>query len=280
MGREAGQSGSWLTAAIFAVVFAAGFLGTMIATEPARATTTSFDIELQLDDGMTDAQQAAFHAAESFFENIISGYAAMVTAGKKLVVAATIEAIDGAGGKLGSAGPWSTFKSGGYAYSNTGRMRFDSSDIGRYTGSRLVDLIVHELAHVIGVGTLWIANGVYRYGTGQYTGQAALEAYRAETGEWDATYVPVELDGGMGTANSHWDEGSGLGRTELMTGWFDSGSTFGATSIASLVDLGYVLRDRYVPDEVPIPLPPAAPLLITGLAAFVGARRRDLPGNP
>lgn len=205
------------------MTFAAG-LALCFGT-PVQAVTSYgvFDIELQLSAGMTEVQQNAFRTAEAVFEGLIAGYAEPPSyPGKKLTINASIEAIDGVGKVLGSAGPWSTFKTASYTYSNYGRMRFDSADIGRYSATRLVDLIVHEMAHVIGFGTLWTANGLYTYGSGKYTGANALAAYRLESGNSDATYVPVELGGSYGTANSHWDERDGGGSKELMTGWLTS----------------------------------------------------------
>ncbi len=128
-----------------------------------------------------------------------------------------------------------------------------------------------EMAHVIGFGTLWAANGVYQYGSGQYTGQNALEAYRVESGNADASYVPIELDGGNGTANSHWDES--IGRSELMTGWFDSNTYISQTTIASFADIGYALRGVYE-DVAPVPVPATGLLLIGGLGTLLGMRRR------
>ena len=50
---------------------------------------------------------------------------------------------------------------------------------------------------------------------GQYTGAAALDAFKLEFNQLEATFVPVELDGGAGTANGHWNMGIDLGADEL-----------------------------------------------------------------
>jgi hypothetical protein len=70
----------------------------------------------------------------------------------------------------------------------------------------LDELLAHETGHVLGVGTLWEANGVYMNNTFQYTGAHALAAYRAEF-DAGAAFVPVENAGAdPGTPNAHWDQ--------------------------------------------------------------------------
>ena len=57
-------------------------------------------------------------------------------------------------------------------------------------------------------------------------------------------FIPVEQDGGSGTAGSHWDEET-FGN-ELMTGYINEGQNyFTAMSAASFDDLGYVIRSDY-----------------------------------
>lgn len=261
------------------MAFAAGLA--ICSVSPVLAVTSYgvFDIDLQMNAGMTETQRKAFRTAEATFENMIGGYAAPVAAGTKLTINASVEPIDGTGKVLGSAGPWGTFKSGGYTYTKNGRMRFDSADIGRWTPERMVQLIMHEMAHVLGFGTLWAVNGVYVSGTGKYTGQEALEAYRVETGNPNASYVPVELGGGYGTANSHWDERDGGGSKELMTGWFDSGSYITQKTISSFADIGYVLRD-VSSDTAPVPLPATGLLLLSGIGGLFYIRRRGDAEEP
>ena len=90
----------------------------------------------------------------------------------------------------------------------------------------------YEMAHVLGFGTREY-NGVYQDEAG-YTGVNALEQWRTEFGQTNATYIPIELGGGSGTADGHWDEitcvsnftgitdGNGNDmRNELMGGWLN-----------------------------------------------------------
>ena len=56
--------------------------------------------------------------------------------------------------------------------------------------------------------------------------------------------IPVEQDGGAGTAGSHWDEETF--NNELMTGYINDGNNpFSAMSAASFGDLGYTIRSDY-----------------------------------
>lgn len=57
---------------------------------------------------------------------------------------------------------------------------------------------------VLGIGTLWANNGVYPVQNGDYIGSVALEEYKTEFQQPDAPAVPVEEDGGPGTAHGHW----------------------------------------------------------------------------
>jgi hypothetical protein len=171
--------------------------------------------------------------------------------------------IDGVGGTLGSAGPNTANVTTNYLYTNTGSMTFDTSDIPGL-GSAFEDVVLHEMAHVLGIGTLWSASAVtgnavlgrqelYVNNSGQYTGAFGLAAYNAEFNQVGA-FVPVELGGGSGTANGHWNEVNGGGvntgivsnislqdfQDELMTGWLGPNATFISTlTIQSLQDLGY-----------------------------------------
>ena len=118
------------------------------------------------------------------------------------------------------------------------------------------------MGHVLGIGTLWSSSNVgfagrqelYTVGSGQYTGAAGLAAYNNEFSQ-SGSFVPVELGGGGGTANGHWNEVDGGGvdtgivsrftgkdfRQELMTGWLDGGSFISTLTVESMKDLGYVV---------------------------------------
>lgn len=159
--------------------------------------------------------------------------------------------LDGAGNLLGQANwtDWSV--QAGYWLATAGYMTFDTADLAVLEADGLLlPVILHEMAHVLGFGTMWFYNGVYSSlaAPGQYHGANALVAYRQEFGQPEATYVPVELDGGLGTAHVHWDELTSVvnadGRPlteELMTGFLDTPAYLSRTTIQSFADIGYVV---------------------------------------
>jgi hypothetical protein len=113
--------------------------------------------------------------------------------------------IDGPGKVLGRAGATYIRGSGvtnprtGQQYwtALTGFMEFDKDDIAMLiTNGSFDPVILHEMAHVLGVGTLWERNGLYSFGSGTYATGTSADA------EWKRIGctgpLPVELDGGMG----------------------------------------------------------------------------------
>jgi hypothetical protein len=155
--------------------------------------------------------------------------------------------IDGPYGILGSAG-WRWARGSGvinprtgqqYLTALTGDMDFDTADIARLITAGSFDLVIlHEMGHVLGVGTLWTNNGLYIQGSGRYANGTRADA------EWKligcSGPIPVELDGGSGTANGHWDETCLV--NELMTGWLSGAqSPFSRITIGSLADMGYAV---------------------------------------
>ena len=123
--------------------------------------------------------------------------------------------------------------------------------------------VIHEVGHVLGIGTLWEDNkhlltdvdGEGRF----YIGEHALNAYKQyvkESGFENVYGIPVEDNGGEGTANVHPEEGDshaisstddrsykdifhpGLGN-EVMSGVYDENDKLSKISIGFLHDLGY-----------------------------------------
>ncbi len=233
--------------------------------------------------------QAAFDSAEATWESILIGYQGGVAASRSagssvsvggtltdVIINALIEPIDGAGGILGSAGPNEIIiDTLGYTLATDGSMRFDTADVANLsTNGSLEAVVLHEMAHVLGFGTLWTNNGVYNNGSGEYTGAAATLQWQTEFGQ---TGTPdVELDGGPGTANGHWNENIfGLGavgitdsmgrdmQNELMTGWLNSPTFISRMTVESFSDIGF---------EVAAVPEPSSLMMLT--APTVGLMRR------
>ena len=163
------------------------------------AAQAAFDIRLNLD-SVAPGYRSYFEAAESFWEGVITGYQPGIALSGLNIRAATFNGSPG--GTLGFAGWTDGIRSQGYALATDGTMSFDLADVpGLVQNGQFAAVIQHEMAHVLGFGTLWTSNynGVYQDGTGRYTGPAALAEYRREFSQPGAQWVPVELGGGAGT---------------------------------------------------------------------------------
>jgi hypothetical protein len=145
--------------------------------------------------------------------------------------------IDGVGKVLGKAGP--TFLRAGSLLPVAGIMIFDSSDVIQL-GNRIEDVILHELGHVLGIGSLWNRTGTVVNGV--YEGSYGMRVWR---GDWRCDGTPP-LD------NMHFQ--SSCFRNELMTGSFNPGfetAPLSMMSIASLEDVGYEVDYTKADDFTP-----------------------------
>lgn len=194
-----------------------------------------------------------------------------------LIIYAMVTPIDGVGNVLGSAGPCITRLSEQHKTA-LGTMRFDSADMpGLIAGGHIDAVILHEMLHVIGVGTNWDAttnNLLLGAGTAdsRFTGAQARAACATQNGGTTtcATTVPVHSTDGPGTADSHWRESTFT--TELMTPFIAPGQTpiVSAMTIASLVDIGYAVNTNTKDDF----------LLGGGFAALVAGESRGPVAAP
>jgi Leishmanolysin len=234
--------------------------------------------------GLDATQQSYFTEAKSFWESAITGYQTGISLTGFDVLARGTPG-DGVGGVLGSAGPDVAVTQAGFLLTTAGSMDFDTADINSLIAQgSFSDVIRHEMGHVIGFGTLWTQNRVYVDGSGHFTGAAALAQYRTEfVGQGAAAYVPIELGGGQGTADGHWNEVDGGGsntgivdaqgrdfKNELMTGWLNAPTFTSRTTIASFQDIGYVVNLSAVPE------PEAIAMFVVGLPFMLAlaARRK------
>ena len=217
-----------------------------ITTVTPPPNTSGFTITLNMT-GLTATQQTIFQQAAARWSQAIIGDLPNVTYNGVVIddvlINASAVAIDGAGGILGQAGPDRVRSSsqGGLPY--LGTMQFDSADLASMQANgTLFGVILHEMGHVLGIGTLWSSKGLLS-GAGtsnpRFTGAQATAAYNAIFGRSD-TSVPVENTGGSGTRDSHWRES--VFTSELMTGWASGGLQMSRVTVASLADIGYVVN--------------------------------------
>ena len=245
-----------------------------IATVPPAV----FDIEIRFNQaGGTAAQRTAFRVAESRWQAVIQGEQPDVQVTQSagfcgsadaldevvddLLILADIVPIDGVGGVLGAAGPCLIRDPSGLPI--LGRMRFDSADLDNLeAGGTLDDVIVHEMGHVLGIGSLWSLFGLAADTQNQdstvtldphFTGAGAIAAFDQVGGAgYTGKRVPIEDTGGPGTRFVHWRES--VFDDELMTGFVNAGSNpLSLVTIASLEDMGYTV-DRTVAEAYQIRL--------------------------
>ena len=235
-------------------------------------------IELNFYGNFNNTQYNTFNQAKSFWENKLTGYESGLIL-PPISIDTNATAIDGVGNVLGSAGPTYVWSTSDYTYTAEGEMNFDTADLNDMENNgSLESVILHEMAHVLGFGTLWEYNGVYQDGSGAYTGANALEQWRTEFGQTNATYIPIELGGGSGTADGHWDEitwgsnftgitdGNGNDmRNELMGGWLNQPTFVSNMTIMSFADIGYTVA--------PIPIPASFILFVSGITGLFGFKK-------
>ncbi len=227
-----------------------------------------YDIELSQLAAISESVQTAFDDAVTRWESHVVGdvpdialsgvpaglcgiaHPAIDGVVDDLSIYASIQPIDGPGGILGSAGPCLLRTGSGLPI--VGVMQFDSEDLEFLESEGLLGTtILHEMAHVMGVGSLWgylgyLENPSLGLPSGsvdtRFTGALALGAFDAAGGiPYKGLKVPVENElGGSGTRDAHWRE-SVFGN-ELMTGFIDLVSNpLSAITVSSLADLGYVV---------------------------------------
>ena len=202
----------------------------------------------------------------------------LVTQPHKIVINVSFEQLES--GILGSAGPTSFEYKHGRWFSTAGMMTLNTTywnaEKARFKWnfrSHAYYTLLHEMGHILGIGTLWTYHGLLSQGpwyemsdfwnadytTALYTGVNAVREYKSilsATGV-DVSKVlgiPVEDDGGVGTKGGHLEEGDnhlqrifdgvvhgGLDH-ELMTGWSESTNDpepLSRITVGMLHDLGY-----------------------------------------
>jgi hypothetical protein len=162
-----------------------------------------------------------------------------------VIIYASIQNIDGKGGTLAQSGPC-YFRTNTDLRTVIGVMEFDAADLNSLqSGGNLLDVITHEMLHVVGFGSVWTNKGLlrnYNTPTVEYIGVGGIQGCREVGGTTScASAVPVENTGGAGTFNSHWRE-SKFG-SELMTGYINSGHMpLSVMTVRSIEDIGYTVN--------------------------------------
>jgi leishmanolysin len=258
----------------------------------AKPAPGQFTITLRFVNAPTDIQELRFTEAKAKWESIIAGDVPSVTGliparscgGSfktptfngtidDILIDVLLQPIDGPGGVLGASGPCLVRASDDLPL--YGIMYFDTADLDFLEELGFFDeVVVHEMGHVLGFGTLWEFGRDLLDGNGttdpRFTGPLAIAAYDKLGGNGT---VPVEGDeGGAGTLYAHWDEATFF--NELMTGFLNSSADanpLSNLSVASMGDLGYIVN-LGSGDKYQLPRQGGPNLSVEGMAAG----RRDL----
>ena len=210
------------------------------------ADGSGFNITIQFNGTWTQELHDVFVSAANQLTSIIAGDLPNVTVRNHgtvttvddITISAELGQIDGLYGVLGQAGPTS-LRTGSYLPA-TATMQFDIVDVNAMGVTVFSDVVLHEMSHSLGFGSIW--DRLSLVSNGEYTGANAVNAYHDMGG---TGFIAVEQDGGSGTAGSHWDEETF--NNELMTGYINDGENyFTAMSAASFADLGYQLSSNYL----------------------------------
>lgn len=231
--------------------------------EPTPETQFNIDLRFENQDELDPIVEEAFEGARERWEQVIVGDVMDVDVQfpyscdgfevpnfiDDLIIFVTTDPIDGREGILGSAGPC-LIRGEGTPLPMAGRMIFDSADLMSFAeAGRLEEIVLHEMGHVLGVGSLWeglelLADPAFDNSGSSDTafeGERAIAQFDAAGGNaYEGSKVPVENTGGDGVANGHWRE-SVLGN-ELMTPFMSNlEGQLSAITIASLEDIGYAV---------------------------------------
>ena len=256
------------------------------------AAGDSFSIDLVVGSSITPSQAEVLQAARRRWEQVIVRglpdapvdtsvleSACGLTASEDriqiddLVIVAAAESIDGPGQVLGRAGPCIARADSGAPL--VGVMIFDEADLETLeSAGRLGAVFLHEMGHVLGIGTLWadaslVENPSLPDNPDADTRFVGAEAARvADALIGSGRGVPVENGARPGSSDGHWREA--VFGDELMTpalGGLTSEAPLSALTIASLEDLGFYVTDRQAADSYTV----SPPVAVAGLSVAAPA---------
>ena len=168
-----------------------------------------------------------------------------------LTVFVQVANVDGAGNSLAWSSPCLMRKDGTTVTQPVlGVLTLDGADLpallANADSTRLLNLLTHELGHVLGIGLDWHYFGLR---TGENTADVRYVGAAGRRAAWELGFtaeptdgVLVENLGGGSTRNMHWREAT-FG-DELMTGWVATGrAPLSLVTVRSLADLGYTVQE-------------------------------------
>ena len=220
---------------------------------------SEFTVDLDFGDGhWTEQARTIIQDAASYWETLIHGDLPDVQTDTGIIddvlIQVSMSELDGSGAALGEASPELLRPES--LLPATGQLRFDRLDFeGLLRSGDLLNVAIHEIGHVLGVGTLWEVHDLIQHqddGSIDYLGHEALHAYAETYGIHEVSAIPVETDGGAGSAGSHWDDEGD--HCDIMVSTYHHGAEayVSEVTIASLADLGYQINTH--DDDLAIPL--------------------------
>ena len=274
-------------------------VGIDTVTFTATGALAAYDVEIRFITAPTAGQRAAFDSAEAKWERILYGNLPSQPTGilppgwcggsepainnetvDDLRIYADFTMMDGPGGILGRAG-W-CFTRAGSLLPHLGVMFFDIDDVAALElAGELDEVILHEMGHVLGVGTIWDALGFLELPSDtapalpldtHFDGPLAITAFNDLGGSsYALNKVPVHNVGGLGSLNSHWRDSVLV--TELMTAALNSGvpNPLSKLTAASMADLGY--QSNYAASDTYVL--PVAPFAAAAFMAGTGRQMVD-----
>ena len=244
-----------------------------------------FDIELEFTSSVSASARDVIREAASTWESILASTelsdvtfnrrvscGGVTTTGAvgtvdELLILVTAESIDGPRGSLGRAGPCTLRTNGGLPV--VGLLVLDSEDMDLIPATTgLLDLAIHEMAHILGFGLLWDDFGLLADPSSvtpgadtHFTGAAAIAAFNAAGGA-SYTGAKVPVDNEEPGPDRHWRASIFPGEAMSPAQFLSRREPLSAITIESLADLGYTVAAALAdPYSISLPdIPPGRPV--------------------
>ncbi len=222
---------------------------------------SQYDITVRfIGDGGTARQRDAFASAVARWRRVITGDVGTVSLKvpdgecqswipavnesiNDLLVYVRIASIDGTGKILAQASP--CYVNSGNKLPIMGFFELDQDDLALLLSQGTLDnVVLHEMGHILGIGTLWNYQRQLLLGAGSddpyFNGVLARAQLGSTNGfSYAGPGVPVENSGSPGTRDTHWRHS--IFANELMQGYAQPGGMpISRITVASLSDMGYV----------------------------------------